>query len=167
MLKQGDEERLYIIETNIFGNGVAKIDDVVVFCRGAVCGDEVDALITDVKRNYAEAKCLNIVKPSEHRRALICPYAADCGGCVFDGVSLEHEREVKRRAIEAAFRLEKQRVEVSRFFSGADHGAWCYRRRHSVDPVSDLPFCMKRQILFLWIPICWNLQNYKHTLPYL
>ncbi|MBR6917096.1 MAG: 23S rRNA (uracil(1939)-C(5))-methyltransferase RlmD [Clostridia bacterium] len=122
MIGKGDRVTLDVIETNIFGCGVAKIDDMVVFCRGAVCGDEVSAVITDVKKNFAEAKALEIIKPSEHRRSPSCPYAAECGGCVFDGVTPEHEREVKRRGIEAAFRREKQKVRVSAFFSGEEIG---------------------------------------------
>ena len=115
MIRCGDTVTLEIIETNMLGNGVAKVDNMVVFCHGAVEGDRVVALVTDVKKNYAEAKCLRIVTPSEHRVSAACPVAAECGGCVFDGVSYAHECEVKRRGIESALRREGIRAGVSRF----------------------------------------------------
>lgn len=106
MIESGNTMMLDIIETNMLGNGVAKVDDMVVFCRGAVEGDTVAALVTDVRKNYAEAKCLEIVSPSKHRKDAACPHAAECGGCVFDGVTYDHETEVKKRGITSAMRRE-------------------------------------------------------------
>ena len=39
MIRHGDVLTLEIIETNILGNGVAKVGDMVVFCHGAYEGD--------------------------------------------------------------------------------------------------------------------------------
>ena len=122
MIKNGDMMTLDIIESNMLGNGVAKVGDMVVFCHGAVAGDVVTALVTDVKKNYAEANRIELVEPSPHRRDASCPYAADCGGCVFDGVSYEHECEVKRAGISSALRREGIRREVSSFVGTDDRG---------------------------------------------
>ena len=115
MIRYGDMLTLDIIETNMLGNGVAKVDDMIVFCHGAVEGDVVTALVTEVKKNYAEADCVKIVSPSPHRRDAFCPYAAKCGGCVFDGVTYEHECAVKAKGISSALRREGIRFEVSEF----------------------------------------------------
>jgi len=116
MIRYGDILTLEIIETNILGNGVAKVGDMVVFCHGAYEGDVVTALVTEVRKNYAEAKCLNVIEPSPHRRAALCQHAAECGGCVFDGVTYEHECAVKKRGISSALRREGIRYEVTEFF---------------------------------------------------
>lgn len=119
MVRCGDILTLEIIETNMLGNGVAKADNMVVFCRGAFAGDVVTAQITDVKKNYAEAECLRIESRSVNREEASCPYAALCGGCVFDGVTYSHECEVKKHGISAALRREGIRREVSDFIGSA------------------------------------------------
>ncbi len=115
MIRCGDIVTLEIIGTNMLGNGVAKVDDMVVFCRGAVEGDTVIANITDVKKNYAEAKCLKLVATSEHRQIDPCPYSEQCGGCTFGAVDCTHETDVKKNGITSALRREKIRYEVSEF----------------------------------------------------
>jgi len=122
MIRHGDTVTLEVTETNMLGNGVAKVGDMVVFCRGAVAGDVVTALVTDVKKNYAEAKCLDVVIPSHERRTSSCPRVHECGGCVFDGVSREHEIEVKKAGIAAAMRREGIRTEVSTFVTTESAG---------------------------------------------
>ncbi len=117
MIRHGDMLTLDIIETNMLGNGVAKADDMVVFCHGAVEGDSVIALVTEVKKNYAEADCVKVVSPSPHRQSASCPYAAECGGCVFDGVTYEHECAVKAKGISSALRREGIRIGTPALFA--------------------------------------------------
>ena len=100
----------------MYACGVAKSDGAVVFCHGAVAGDVVRALVTDVKKNYAEAECVEILSPSAHR-CEGCESAASCGGCAFTAVGYSHENEVKRAGIAAALRREGIRREVSEFFA--------------------------------------------------
>ena len=110
MIKTGDTLTLDVTGTNIFARGVARADGMVVFCRGAVEGDTVRACVTDVKKNYAEADCVKIEKPSPYRIAPACPHAEACGGCAFSHVTREHEADVKRRAVADAFRREGIRI---------------------------------------------------------
>ncbi|MCR5688736.1 MAG: 23S rRNA (uracil(1939)-C(5))-methyltransferase RlmD, partial [Clostridiales bacterium] len=110
MIKRGDTLTLDVTGTNIFARGVARADGMVVFCRGALAGDTVRACVTDVKKNYAEADCVKIEKPSPHRVTPACPHADECGGCVFSHVTREHEADVKRRAVADAFRREGIRI---------------------------------------------------------
>ncbi|MBE6562927.1 MAG: 23S rRNA (uracil(1939)-C(5))-methyltransferase RlmD [Ruminococcaceae bacterium] len=104
MIHYGDMMMLCIEETNMKGCGVAKVEDMVIFCEGAVCGDTVIAFIEEVKKNYARAKALKVVYSSEHRREPLCPHFKECGGCTFGHVSYEHEIEVKKTGIPASFR---------------------------------------------------------------
>lgn len=122
MIMHGDVVTLEIVETNMLGNGVAKVDGAVVFCRGAIEGDVVTALVTGVKKNFAEARCLEVVVPSPHRREARCPYAAACGGCEFDGVDPEHEKSVKSKGIAASFRREGIRIDLPEVVSCGTEG---------------------------------------------
>src|SRR3954468_25001315 len=58
------------------GNGVARADGYVVFVQGAVPGDRVRAVVTKSKRDYGEARAVEIVEPSPDR---IEPRAAHPG----------------------------------------------------------------------------------------
>ena len=103
-LSAGDMLTLCIEETNMMGNGVAKVDDMVVFCVGTVAGDVVIALITEVKKNYAMAKALKFLQYSPCRTEARCAHSTECGGCAFSGVTYEHELFVKKSGAEASFR---------------------------------------------------------------
>ena len=122
MIRQGDVITLEIKETNMLGNGIAKSDGMVVFCRGAVGGDVVQAVVTDVRKNFAVADVLNTVFPSPARQEPACPHAAECGGCAFAGVSYSHECEVKRAGVAAAMRREGVRAAVGDLISGSERG---------------------------------------------
>ncbi len=104
MIKRGDILTLEITETNLFARGVARAEGMVVFCRGAVEGDVVRAAVTDVKKNYAEADCVEVLKPSDDRSDTACPHAERCGGCPFSHVTPSHEAKVKKQGVAAAFR---------------------------------------------------------------
>lgn len=106
MVRCGDIMTLEIVGTNMLGNGVAKADNMVIFCRGAVEGDIVIANVTRVEKNYAEATVTKTLSPSIHRCPPRCHVASVCGGCVFDGVTDAHEENVKRDGVVAAFRRE-------------------------------------------------------------
>ncbi len=104
MIHYGDMMLLCIEETNMMGSGVAKVENMVVFCENAVEGDAVIAFINEVKKNYAKATALKIVSPSQHRTDTLCPHFKECGGCRFGHISYEHETKIKRNGISAAFR---------------------------------------------------------------
>lgn len=142
-LSRGDMVTLFVEETNIFANGVAKIDGTVVFCEGAVAGDVVIALITEVKKNYALAKALKTVTSSPCRSEPRCPYFGKCGGCAFGNVTYEHEVFVKKSTISAAFRRCGVKIpEINEFISSKETG---YRNKavFHFDEELDLGFFSK------------------------
>jgi 23S rRNA (uracil1939-C5)-methyltransferase len=49
------------------GNGVARLDGYVLFVQGAVPGDRVRAVVTKSKRDYGEARTLEVLEPSPER----------------------------------------------------------------------------------------------------
>src|SRR3954465_13686272 len=49
------------------GAGVARHDGYVVFVQGAVPGDRVRAVVTKSKRDYGEARTVEVVDPSPYR----------------------------------------------------------------------------------------------------
>ena len=123
MIHYGDMMMLCIEETNMKGCGVAKVEDLVIFCEGAVCGDTVIAFIEEVKKNYARAKALKVVYSSERRTEPICPHFKECGGCTFGHVSYKHETEIKKAGISASFRRAAGFAkEAERVITGTEYG---------------------------------------------
>jgi len=98
-----------IIELNITdiafgGKGLAKPDGFAVFVDRAVPGDVVRARVTRKKKNYAEARIVDMVRPSPHRVEAPCPYVGWCGGCKWQDVHYDAQLEYKQRHVEDALR---------------------------------------------------------------
>src|SRR5689334_11048251 len=64
---RGSEIELSVDSLAHGGNGVARLDGYVVFVQGAVPGDRVRARVTKSKRDYAEARTVELVEPSADR----------------------------------------------------------------------------------------------------
>ena len=90
---------LDVSETNMMGFGVAKIDGMVFFIQNGVEGDRCAVRIIKVAKNYCVARIEEILKPSPRRIEPVCKHFRRCGGCAFQHVSYEHEKELKRRSV--------------------------------------------------------------------
>ena len=105
ILKIGDVLTLDIEEINNLGAGVAHHDGLVVFVKGAVTGDTVRAKTIKVAKSFAVARLEEIIAPSPYRENFdtACHEPNACGGCVWRGVTYEHELLMKQKYVEAAF----------------------------------------------------------------
>lgn len=101
-VRKGDIVELRIDRTGFGGPGVARLEGLVVFVRGAVRGDMVKIRIFMKKRAYAEARILEILEPSADRVKAPCPYSGLCGGCQWQHVRYECQMEYKRSHVEEA-----------------------------------------------------------------
>jgi len=82
------------------GNGVARLDGYVVFVAGALPGDRVRAVVGKSKRAYAEARAVEILKPSPDR---IAPQA-DHPGAPWQVLAYPRQLEVKAEQVGDALR---------------------------------------------------------------
>src|SRR3954471_16644424 len=109
--RRGDELELTIDSLAHGGNGVARLDGYVVFVAGAVPGDRVRAVVGKAKRAYAEARAVEIVKPSPDR----IPPLADHPGAPWQVLPYERQLAIKaeqvRDALERIGRLEDLALE--------------------------------------------------------
>lgn len=87
------------------GQGVARVDGFVVFVAGAVPGDVVRAVLTKVKKRYAEARLVELLEPSPDRRDTSCRHAGSCGGCRWQ--SLEYGVQLRYKAQQVQETLER------------------------------------------------------------
>ena len=84
------------------GSGVARVEGLAVFVRGAVRGETVDLRIEHIGHSAAWGHIEGVAAPSPARREPDCPYYGRCGGCQFRHMSYEEELEAKRLRVEDA-----------------------------------------------------------------
>ncbi|MBQ7319376.1 MAG: 23S rRNA (uracil(1939)-C(5))-methyltransferase RlmD [Clostridia bacterium] len=106
-IQKNDTLELEITEINNLGCGVGHAPDGrVVFVRGAVTGERITARIIKVASSYLVGRIDRVNTPSPYRLPASehdCDAAARCGGCVYRHITYEHECEVKRDYVKAAF----------------------------------------------------------------
>ena len=80
------------------GEGIADAPDGrVVFVRGAIPGDVVEAQLTKVKKRWARADTTEILEPSANRVGPTCPAAAAGAGCCdFSHIQPDAQLGIKR-----------------------------------------------------------------------
>lgn len=122
------------------GGCVARLPDGrVAFVRHAIPGERVLAAITEVTRSFVRADAVTIGEPAAGRVTPPCRYAGPgrCGGCDWQHVSLELQREMKAALLsEQLQRLAGIDPPVTvEAVAGDDEGlAWRTRVRYSVLP---------------------------------
>lgn len=93
---------LHIEKLSHEGRGIAHHDGKVVFVEGALPGEAVEAVLTDRRDSYDEAKLVELLEASDDRVTPPCDYAGICGGC-----SLQHLRPDAQLAFKEAMLFEK------------------------------------------------------------
>ncbi|MBD5118040.1 MAG: 23S rRNA (uracil(1939)-C(5))-methyltransferase RlmD [Clostridiales bacterium] len=135
MLKEGQVYPAVIEGYASGGEGVARVEGMAVFVKGALRGERGSVLIEHIGHSAAWGRIAKLLEPSSARIGPDCPYYGACGGCQFRHMAYEEELEAKRRRVEDALRR----------IGGADvpvsviHGAENTRRyRNKVQfPVAD------------------------------
>ena len=104
-IKKNDVVELCIEDINNLGAGVAHLEDGrVVFVRGAVTDDKINAKIIKVNTNFAVARLEEIISPSVYRdNECFCNASESCGGCVYRHITYEHEKDIKKSYVKHAF----------------------------------------------------------------
>ena len=103
-MKIGDRIKAEFTDTSILGAGIARVDNMAVFCPNAVAGDMAELEVTSVKKRYAEAKLSRLITPSADRISPDCGVFQECGGCSFRHITYEAEAKVKEKSIRGALR---------------------------------------------------------------
>ena len=86
------------------GSGVARIDGMAVFVKGAIRGERVEVRIEHVGHKAAWGHVERLLEASPARVEPDCPHYGVCGGCQFRHMSYQEELECKRLRVEDALR---------------------------------------------------------------
>ena len=98
-LKLGDNVKLTIHDLAFGGEGVGRINDLVVFVAFVIAGETVEAEITEVKNKFARAKLLRVLTPSPERTEPQCRYFGKCGGCQYQHIAYAGQLHTKQKQI--------------------------------------------------------------------
>ena len=104
MLKEGEIYPAVIEGYASGGEGVARIEGMAVFVKGALRGERAEVLIEHIGHSAAWGRVERLWSPSPRRMEPDCPYYGSCGGCQFRHMAYEEELEAKRQRVEDALR---------------------------------------------------------------
>jgi tRNA/tmRNA/rRNA uracil-C5-methylase (TrmA/RlmC/RlmD family) len=102
-LSPGTTVSLTITDIAFGGEGVARLNDFVVFVPFVLVGEIVEAEITEVKKNFARARLVRVAQPSPERVEPPCRYFGDCGGCQYQHIAYEAQLRIKQKQIADLF----------------------------------------------------------------
>ncbi len=74
---------------------IARHEGQVVFVRHALPGERVRAEITDITKKFLRADTVEVLASHQSRIQTACEYAGICGGCDWQHVQLDYQRELK------------------------------------------------------------------------
>lgn len=98
-LAAADKVTLTIGDIAFGGEGVARLDDFVVFVPFVIPGEVVEAEITEVKKRFARARLLRVITPSPERVQPLCRYFGDCGGCQYQQLAYPAQLRYKHKQV--------------------------------------------------------------------
>ena len=101
IVKKNEEYIVDIIDSGFEGEGIARINDFVVFIPGAIKGEKIKILIVKVTSSHAFGKILEIIEESRCRNKDIdCSTYKRCGGCNLRHIKYEDTLKIKKEIVQ-------------------------------------------------------------------
>jgi len=129
LIEEGQKFPLTIKRLGINGEGIGFFKRNVVFVPGALPGEEITAQVTNIKRNFAEARILKMRKPSPHRQTPPCPIYEACGGCQLQHMTYSQQLVEKRDLVVQALDRYLKGVNVKIENTIGMEDPWYYRNK--------------------------------------
>ncbi|MBI5648557.1 MAG: 23S rRNA (uracil(1939)-C(5))-methyltransferase RlmD [Ignavibacteriae bacterium] len=125
----GDILELDVDRAAFEGRAVGRAHGLVVFVEGAVPGDRVRARVFRAKKQFVEARAVEILRPSPERVDPRCAHFGVCGGCSWQHMRYEAQAAWKRTHVADAFERIGgfQNLDVRATLEAED--VWYYRNK--------------------------------------
>jgi 23S rRNA (uracil1939-C5)-methyltransferase len=91
-----------IIDAGTEGQSIGKVEDYVVFVKGAIPGDVVDVQVTRKKNKFREGKATVFHSYSERRTEPACEHFGTCGGCKWQNMKYDSQLFFKQNQVHNA-----------------------------------------------------------------
>lgn len=108
-MKKNDEVELEIIDNGLNFEGIARVDNKVVFVPGAIKGEKILSRIIKVNNSYCIGKIQELRVADKDRVEPFCSVYNRCGGCSGQHISYEKQLSIKKEIVKNT--LAKQKVE--------------------------------------------------------
>lgn len=102
-MKRKDIVEFTIEDTHFGGKAEGTVDGVRIKVKHGIKGQTVRAVIKKIKKNQAEGKILEVVKPSPLENQDTCSHFGACGGCFQQAVDYQDQLSEKERQVKALF----------------------------------------------------------------
>ena len=100
--KKGALLELTIEKMAFGGPGIGFVNGLVVFVPKSAPGDKAIVKVYKKKKDYAEARIVELMEPSASRISPPCPYYAYCGGCQWQHIAYKDQLKYKSDLIREA-----------------------------------------------------------------
>ena len=97
--RRGERLNVHVERLAVGGRGVARHNGLVIFVADAAPDEEAEVEITFVKKNFAEADLVRVIRPSPSRIQPPCPVAGRCGGCNWQHIDAVTQLTWKRQLV--------------------------------------------------------------------
>jgi 23S rRNA (uracil1939-C5)-methyltransferase len=91
-----------IIDAGTEGQSIGKVDEIVVFVKGAIPGDVVDVQVTRKKNKFREGNAVLFHSYSNRRTEPVCEHFGTCGGCKWQNMKYDSQLHFKQKQVENA-----------------------------------------------------------------
>ena len=89
--------KIKVLDISYNGKGVGKEEGgKTIFVPKVDVGEEVEVEVSKTNKTFDEGKVLTLLKTSSNRIEPQCPYFEKCGGCDFQHLTYEREKEIKK-----------------------------------------------------------------------
>ena len=98
-MKVNDLLTLTVTDVALGGKALARHEGRVVFVDRGLPGDVIEARITRIRRNLAEAGLGTLITGTQERVTAPCPHVQQCGGCRFQDLDYGAQCRIKERQV--------------------------------------------------------------------
>jgi len=95
-MKRNQQLEIEVEKLAFGGQGLARVDNRVIFIEGGLPGDRAIIQIKKVKQNFVNARINRIIKPSPLRIPAACSHFGTCGGCKWQNLDYVQQCQFKR-----------------------------------------------------------------------
>lgn len=105
-IKKNEKYIVDIIDNGFEGEGIAKIENFIIFIKKAIKGEKCEVLITKVLSSHGYAKLLKVIEKSDKRIESDCQTYQRCGGCDLRHMDYESTLELKKNTVQVLINKE-------------------------------------------------------------
>ena len=84
---------------SVDGQGIAKVNNLVIFVKGMIIDEEADIKIIAEKKNYAFGIIDKLIVESPYRIKSNCPISYKCGGCDYRHINYDYGLKLKKNVL--------------------------------------------------------------------